>query len=93
MTGKTIPMDTDQAATFAEACGSITTSALNGLSEAARANIAAQIEKGGVELYLHVQMLPEYIVVLALAGDPSKPPLELARWSGAAPEAIKRVLN
>ncbi len=92
---RAIPMDAEQAALFAETAAAITTAALNGLSDAARAGVAARIE-AGAELYLHVQMLPEYIVVLALdpvPGDPSQAPLELARYAAAASEDIKRLLN
>jgi hypothetical protein len=90
-----IQMDADAAATFAEAAATITTNALNGLSEAARPGIDARITRGA-ELYLHVQMLPEYIVVLALdpkPGDPASSPLEIARYTGATPDDIKRLIN
>jgi hypothetical protein len=92
---RAIPMDVDQAALFAETAAAITTSALNGLSEAARAGVDARITQGA-ELYLHVQMLPNYIVVLALdpkPGDPASAPLEIARYTGATPEDIKRLMN
>jgi hypothetical protein len=90
-----IEMDADAAAIFAEAAATITTNALNGLPDGARAGVAARIEAGG-ELYLHVQMLPNYVVVLALdpaPGDPSKVPLEIARYTGATSDDIKRLLN
>lgn len=92
---RAIPMDTDQAALFAETAAAITTSALNGLSAAARAGVDARIA-AGAELYLHVQMLPNYIVVLALdpgPADPTQAPLELARYTGATSDDIKKLLN
>lgn len=89
---RAIPMDTEQAALFAETAASITTAALNGLSEAARAGVAARLQAGG-QLYLHVQMAPEYVVVLALDPGPGMPPLEIARYAGAAPEDVRRALN
>ena len=92
---RAIPMDTEQAALFAETAAAITTAALNGLSDAARAGIDARIAQGA-QLYLHVQMLPEYIVVLALdaaPGDSAQPPLEIARYTGATGEDIQRMLN
>jgi hypothetical protein len=89
----TAPMDADQTAIFAEACASITTSAFAGLSERVKQTTLAILARGG-NLYVHAQMVPEFIVVLALdTGDPNVPNMELARWSGATPEAVKRTLN
>lgn len=89
----TAPMDDEQARIFGEACASITTSAMDGLSDKIKAGVINRLQQGG-SLYLHVQMVPDFVVVLALdPGDPAKPNMELARWSGAAPEAVKRVLN
>lgn len=92
---RAIPMDAEQAALFAETAASITTAALNGLSEGARAGVAARLQAGG-QLYLHVQMVPEYVVVLALdpaPGDSACAPLEIARFAGAAPDSARVVLN
>lgn len=89
----TAPMDDEQARIFGEACASITSSAMDALTDSIRAGVINRLQQGG-NLYLHVQMIPEFVVVLALdPGDPAKPNMEIARWSGASSEAVKRVLN
>ena len=72
MTERRLKIDAEHAATFADAAGEIATQALNGLSEAARRNLAEQMPHGS--LYLHVQLHPAFIVVLAFAPNDSESP-------------------
>ena len=75
-----------------EACASFTTSAMAALPDKVRTGVGNHLEQGS-SLHLHVQMTPEFVVVLKLeSGDPAKN-MELARWSGDVPEAIKRAFE
>jgi hypothetical protein len=85
-------IDDELAAAFASAAAEIATTVLNSLSEEARKRVAARTQHDA--LYLHVQIYPQYLGVLALdSTDPVVPPFELARWTGAAPEEVMRALN
>lgn len=83
-----ITMDHDAATTFGEAAASIATSALSGLSPEALAGVNARLQAGG-NLYLHVQLVPTFVVVLALDPGANVPTLELARWEGETPAGVK----
>jgi hypothetical protein len=84
---RVIHMDLEQAAAFAQSTASITTSALAGLGEAGLANVMARLQAGAT-LYLHVQMVPVFVVALVLdpaPNDPAQKPIELGRWADEVP--------
>ena len=88
----TAPTDNAQVAVLGEACASFTTNAMAALPERVRTGVVNYLEQGG-SLHLHVQMIPEFVVVLALeSGDPAKN-MELGRWSGDVPDGIKRAFE
>jgi hypothetical protein len=85
-------IDEELAAAFASAAAEIATTVLNSLSEESRRAVAKRMQHG--PLFLHVQLYPELVVVLALdSTDPAVPPFELASWTGAAPPAVASALN
>ena len=75
-----------------EACASFTTSAMAALPDRVRTGVGSHLEQGS-SLHLHVQMTPEFVVVLTLESGDATKNMELVRWSGDVPEGIKRAFE
>jgi hypothetical protein len=92
----TTPIDTGALAMFALGAETITLDALNGMSAAKREDLDALLRKGA-QVYLHVLVVPEIIILLMCdpaPGDPSQPPIEIARVGVAkASDAVKKAMH
>ncbi|MDP2330409.1 MAG: hypothetical protein Q8M19_06910 [Reyranella sp.] len=81
--------DAAEIVAFAEAACKITTLALNALGD----TVPEGLRQPGAQLYLMVQMVPKFGVLLMLdvaPGAADNQPVELARWTGEEAEAIRR---
>jgi hypothetical protein len=75
-----LTIDAAKAARLSELAAEIALAALDDVDAATKKRLAAQLE--GATLYLHVQIHPRRLVILATdPSDPTAPPVELAAWS------------
>jgi hypothetical protein len=75
-----LTIDAEKAAKISELAAEIVLTALDDANADMKKTLAAQLDKG--TLYLHVQVHPSRLVILASdPSDPDLPPIELAAWS------------
>lgn len=80
--------DAAQVVALAEAASTLTSCALNALGDTVPEGL-----RHGHQLYMTIQLLPQFAVLLmydAAPGDPDNKPVELARWTGEVAMAVRR---